>query len=53
MALEDENKGEPSSDNGSVNRQECGPAKRQRKLGLTGTAENWERENNWTAGFLH
>lgn len=49
-ALEDEKKGKPSSDNGSANREERGAAKRQRKLGVRGTAENWGRENTWTAG---
>lgn len=51
MALEDEKKGrQPSSDNGSVNREEPGAAKRQKKSVVRGTTENWGRENTWTAG---
>ena len=50
VALEDEKKGRPSSDDGSVNREECGAAKRQRKSVMRGTAKNWGRENTWTAG---
>lgn len=49
IAPEDDKKGRPSSDNGSVNREECGAAKRQRKSVVRGTAENWGRENTWTA----
>lgn len=41
MALGDEKKLRPSSDNRSMNREECDAAKRQRKLVVRGTAENW------------
>lgn len=39
-APEDEKKGRPSSGNGSVNREECGATKRQRKSVVRRSAEN-------------